>query len=266
MCYSAQDHTFVICAYKQSQYLEKCIKSLINQTIHSNIIISTSTPCEHIFKIAQKYAIDVYINTGRKSIADDWNYGYSKANTALITIAHQDDIYRPNYLEEILRKANKSRKPLIIFTDYAELRGTYVQSHNKLLFLKRVLLWLFRFPIFQYSRFIRRRSLALGNGICCPSVTYVKPNLPDVIFQSGWKCDIDWQAWEKLSHLSGEFIFISKILMLHRIHDESETSNSIANNHRSEEDYQMFCMFWPKSVAKVLAKIYCKSEKLNKTV
>ena len=26
-----KDHTFVVCAYKESQYLEECIKSLENQ-------------------------------------------------------------------------------------------------------------------------------------------------------------------------------------------------------------------------------------------
>ena len=38
-----KNHTFVICAYKESKYLEECIKSLINQTVKSNIIMTTST-------------------------------------------------------------------------------------------------------------------------------------------------------------------------------------------------------------------------------
>ena len=42
------DHTFAICAYKESPYLEECIKSLKNQTIKSNILIATSTPTDYI--------------------------------------------------------------------------------------------------------------------------------------------------------------------------------------------------------------------------
>ena len=42
------DHTFAICAYKESPYLEECIKSLKNQTIKSNILIATSTPNDYI--------------------------------------------------------------------------------------------------------------------------------------------------------------------------------------------------------------------------
>ena len=51
------DHTFAICAYKESPYLEECIKSLKNQTIKSNILIATSTPNDYIKGIADKYAI-----------------------------------------------------------------------------------------------------------------------------------------------------------------------------------------------------------------
>ena len=36
-----KNHTFAICAYKESQYLEECIKSLQNQTVKSNIIMAT---------------------------------------------------------------------------------------------------------------------------------------------------------------------------------------------------------------------------------
>ena len=42
-------HIFIILAYKQSQYLEDCIDSLLNQTIKSKIIITTSTPSPSSF-------------------------------------------------------------------------------------------------------------------------------------------------------------------------------------------------------------------------
>ena len=51
------DHTFAICAYKESPYLEECILSLKNQTVKSNIIMATSTPNEWIQGLAEKYEI-----------------------------------------------------------------------------------------------------------------------------------------------------------------------------------------------------------------
>ena len=52
-----KEHTFAICAYKESRYLEECIISVINQDIKSNVIIATATPNKHIMDLAKKYNI-----------------------------------------------------------------------------------------------------------------------------------------------------------------------------------------------------------------
>ena len=52
-------HTYVVLAYKQSEYLEECIKSVLNQKYQSKVIIATSTPNEFISKIAKKYSLEV---------------------------------------------------------------------------------------------------------------------------------------------------------------------------------------------------------------
>ena len=61
---NSMNHTFAICAYKESAYLEKCIKSLKNQTIKSNIILVTSTPNDFLEEISKKYNLPYYINKG----------------------------------------------------------------------------------------------------------------------------------------------------------------------------------------------------------
>ena len=42
------NHTFVICAYKESKYLEKCIQSLLHQTVKSNILLKDFFPYKKI--------------------------------------------------------------------------------------------------------------------------------------------------------------------------------------------------------------------------
>ena len=63
--------------------------------------------------------------------------------------------------------------------------------------------------------------------------------------------------------MKGRFLYISKPLMQHRIHEESETSNLIQNNIRLEEDYIMFKKFWPEWIAKLLMKKYKDAIKTN---
>ena len=260
---SGVNHTFAICAYKESEFLEDCIESLENQTVKSNIIIATSTPCEYIDNIAKKHNIKVYVNEGEKGITQDWNFAYSKTTTDFVTIAHQDDRYNERYVENLLAYSKKAKKPLIFFTDYAEIRDGVEVATNKILKIKRIMLIPIRPRLFWGSRFLRRRVLSMGCPICCPSVTFYKPNLMDEVFQHGFRADEDWEAWERLSKLKGQFIFCNKILTYHRIHEESETTKILQDNKRTEEDLVMFKKFWPEWIAKKLAKLYSKSEESN---
>lgn len=203
-------HTFAICAYKESPYLEKCILSLKAQTIQSDIIMATSTPNSYIEEMAKKYDIPLYINDGEKGITQDWNFAYSKAETELVTIAHQDDVYFPEYAQEVIDMAQKAWKPLILFTDYGELKEDIPVLKNKLLTVKRLMLFPLRSKILQRSRFVRRRILSLGCPICCPAVTFVKKNLPEKVFKAGFRSDEDWEAWEMLSRRKGTFGYSRK--------------------------------------------------------
>ena len=63
----------------------------------------TSTDNDYIRNIASKYKIKLYVRDGESDIQDDWNFGYSKAKSDLVTIAHQDDVYDSKYLEYILK-------------------------------------------------------------------------------------------------------------------------------------------------------------------
>lgn len=260
---SNMNHTFAICAYKDSPFLEECILSLVNQTVATNVIIATSTPNDFISNLAEKYQLKIYINEGESGITQDWNFAYKMAQTEYVTIAHQDDIYEEAYVENLHNYLETSKRPLIFFTDYAEIRNGEKITNNKLLKIKKIMLWIMRPRMFWNSRFIRRRVLSMGSPICCPSVTFIKPNLPEVVFQHGFRASEDWEAWEMISKLKGEFVYCNKILTLHRIHEDSETSKILEDNKRVEEDYEMFCKFWPKPIAKILVKAYSTSETSN---
>ena len=256
-------HEFVLCAYKESAYLEECIISLKTQTVKSKIIITTSTPTSFIFNIAKKYNIPVFVNKSKGGIADDWNFGYAMTKADVVTIAHQDDIYEKHYVELVLSTIEKVNNPLIIFTDYGEIREGNKIVRTRLLQTKRIMLWPLRFKLLQRSRFVRRRILSFGSPISCPAVSYYKQNLPKRPFKTGFRSDLDWQTWERFSVLKGSFVYISKIGMYHRIHQDSETTKILIENRRCEEDFQMFCKFWPKGIAYIIEKIYSAAEKSN---
>lgn len=263
--FAAADHTFVICAYGKSPYLKECIESLMAQSVKGRIIMVTSTPSDFLSSLSEEYNIPLYVNEGEKGIAGDWNFGLSQVKTKLATIAHQDDIYCPDYGRYIIEAADRAfgRDPIIIFSDYGELRDGIRTDSNKLLKIKRIMLFPLRSRGLAGSKWIRRRVISLGNPISCPAVTYVMDRIEQPLFIPGQRSNIDWQAWEQLSRLKGSFVFVPKILMYHRIHEESTTSELIADTGRAGEDLAMYRLFWPEWIAKRLVKVYSSAEKSN---
>ena len=87
------EHTFVVLAYKESKFLEECLKSVKNQSIPSKVVIATATPNTFIQSLADKYGVEIIVNENHISIGYDFDFAVSVGKTALVTVAHQDDIY-----------------------------------------------------------------------------------------------------------------------------------------------------------------------------
>ncbi len=253
-------HTFVIPVFGESEYLRDCIKSLKKQTVPSNIILTSANETEFLKNISKEFNVPYYINKDGNQIGKDWNYALEKADTDLVTIAHQDDVYLNNYLEQILSKVESNPDSVIYFTDYHEIRDDKVVRDNLNLKIKKLLLTPQKlFP----SKFSQNFAIMLGSAICCPAVTYNKSILGDYKFNETLKSNLDWMAWVDF-HKSGQnFSYIPKALMLHRIHAGSETSNQIKESNRQNEDLIVLKRFWPKGIAQFIEYFYKKSEIRN---
>lgn len=261
--YNSLNHTFVVCAYKKSVYLEDCIDSLLRQTIKTNIIVVTSTPNAYIQNVCNARNVELHVGSHQSGIARDWNYALSCANTPLVTIAHQDDVYKETYAESMLKLISSAEHPLLYFSDYGELRDGFEVLDNRLLKVKRKMLSPLSHGRFSSSVAVRRRILSLGDPICCPSITYVIENLPAPLFLEDYAGSLDWQMLERVSRLQGDFVYDDAVRVLHRIHRESETTALIESNLRTTEDYDMFCKFWPSPIARILSSMYASSENSN---
>lgn len=257
------EHTFVVCAYKENPYLEQCIKSLINQTVKSQILVSTSTPNDYIKSVANKYGLPIVVNKGLGDGADNFNFAFSQASGTYVTLCHQDDYYAPDYWEKVRQAISCSDNPIMLFTDYAEDRNSVVVTQNMLLLVKRIMLFPFRSKILRKSKKTRKFLLSFGDAICCPSVTYNKQIVSSPNYESKWKAVADWRVWINLAKLEGEFCYVPYKLVFHRIHEESDTSNVILNNIRTKEELDVYKEMWPNWFAKIISKLYALGQKSN---
>ena len=257
------NHLFVICAYQENPFLEECVSSVVKQTVKSKILISTSTPNQYIKGIADKYHIPVIVNTGIGDASDNLNFAYANGKADVITLCHQDDYYAPEYLEYVSEAIRKADSPIILFTDYSEDRKGEIAASNTLLKVKRTMLFPFKSRLLRKSIFIRKLVLGLGNPICCPSVTFNKQRVKELGFCREWYAVADWQIWLRLAKMKGEFIYIAKPLMCHRIHENSGTSLTIESNLRTQQEFGLLCSIWPKWLARIIADFYAKGQKSN---
>ena len=253
------NHTFAICAYKESEYLEECILSLESQTLKSNIIMTTSTPNEYIENLAKKYGIPLYVRVGQSDIRDDWNFAYNSAKTEWVTIAHQDDRYNEKYVEEFHNKVRNINDAIAFVSDYIPLKNGVVGPRDLNSKIRRILRQPLRNNKMARSKFWKKNILCLGNSICCPAVTYNKKRLGDSFFTSDLKFNIDWDTFLKFAYINGTFAYVDKPLLYYRVHDGATSKEFIENNKRVIDDTVMFEKFWPSWFVKIIMIFYKKA-------
>lgn len=255
------DHTFVICAYKESEFLENCIQSLKAQTLSTNIIMTTSTPNEHIRALSEKYDIPLYVRDGKSSLRDDWNFGYDKAETTWVTIAHQDDMYNAAYAEKIAERINAVPDAIAATTDYLPIKHGEVGERDINSKIRKMLRAPLKHNNMNGSRFWKRSVLSLGNSICCPSVTYNREKLGPSFFTSELPFNIDWDTFLKIAGLPGRFVYVDEPLTYYRVYDGATSKGFIVSHKREIDDTIMFRKFWPEWMVKVIMHFYKRAYK-----
>ncbi len=233
-------HTFVILAYNESDDLEECIKSVVNQSVKSNVVVATSTPNDYIIELASNYSLGVMVNKKESNKGRDYNYAINSFDSELVTIAHQDDLYDRNYTKEIIKCYNKNPDATIIFTDNYEIRGDSRVKKSKKLFKKRYFLFPLRFSFLQNKEVFKIRSLRRRKNICTSSITFVKKNIHEDIFPTDLKYCNDWQGLINLAKKNTRFLYLPKKLVGYRIDDEERCEK------RVKEEEKILKSLYPK--------------------
>jgi len=232
-------HTFVILAYNNSDDLEECIKSVINQSVKSNIVIVTSTPNDYIIDMASEYSLGVMVNKAKSNKGRDYNFAIKSFDTELVTIAHQDDLYDRNYVKEIKKCYQRNKDATIIFTDNYEIYGDKKITCSKKLFWIRYHLFPLKFSLFQNKKTFKLRSLRRNKYICTSSITFVKKNLYEDIFPVNLRYDNDWQGLIDLAKKNTKFVYLRKKLVGYRIEDKEK------NKTKDKEDRKILQSMYP---------------------
>ena len=270
-------HAFVICAFGKSPYLENCIRSLLRQTAPSEIYIATSTPSEHIRRLARKYGLPLWVRQGESGIREDWLFAWREGGKRkrLITIAHQDDCYCRDYAKTVLAMYERYPDMTLFCSDYVTLKtresrmadGTYYPVQTRICagdlvrLVKKLLRLPLRFRFYANRTWVKKSALIFGNSICCPSCTYNYSLIGDHMFGSGYSFALDWENLLSLAERPGRFVCVEEPLIAYRVHSGAATKKCIEDHRREADEASMFRRLWPDWMASLLMRFYKQSYK-----
>ena len=270
-------HAFVICAFGKSPYLENCIRSLLRQTAPSEIYIATSTPSEHIRRLARKYGLPLWVRQGESGIREDWLFAWREGGKRkrLITIAHQDDCYCRDYAKTVLAMYERYPDMTLFCSDYVTLKtresrmadGTYYPVQTRICagdlvrLVKKLLRLPLRFRFYANRTWVKKSALIFGNSICCPSCTYNYSLIGDHMFDSGYSFALDWENLLSLAERPGRFVCVEEPLIAYRVHSGAATKKCIEDHRREADEASMFRRLWPDWMASLLMRFYKQSYK-----
>lgn len=250
-------HTFVICAYGQSPYLEACIRSLKAQTVETEIICATSTPSVYLEELLGKYQIPLFVREGgKKGIGNDWNFAVEKARGQYVTIAHQDDLYGRHYVEELTRAAKKWPDMTVFMSDAVLIKNGEMTWGGGVEMVKKILRLPWRLPGLCHLTAVKMCSLLLGNPVMCPSCSYKKSCLPKPAFSGEYDFVLDWECMRTMAEKPGRFVCVEKPLLYYRIHDGAATKACMESHKREREEREMFEKIWPGWLSGLIMRVY----------
>ena len=227
------------------------------------------TPSSYIRELTARYQVPLYVRDGASNIREDWMFAYGKAQGRFVTIAHQDDRYRSDYAEKLLKEWKKYPDLLLFASDYLTIRMTEKEGKmraipepfNMVWLVKKILRLPLRFHFLADRTWIKRSSVWFGNSICCPSCTYNKEQIGDDMFHSKYDFALDWDNLYELAGKKGRFICSEKPLIAYRVHAAATTKACIEDNRRPADEMAMFRKMWPDWMVKILMHFYRKAYK-----
>lgn len=249
-------HSFAVCAYGDSPYLEACLRSLVRQSVSSERLLCTATPSAFLKDLAKKYGFRYCVREGKPGIGADWNFALSQAEGSFVTLAHQDDVYGAHYTEELLRAVKRYPNLALFTSDARILKNGAIQRRSKAECVKKLLRLPLRLPFFKSTTAGKRLSLRLGNPIVCPSCAYRRDLLGVSPFSTSLRFVLDWDLLYRFAAEPGSWFVSERPLLLYRIHSGAATAALTENHVREAEESAMFRRMWPEKIAALILRAY----------
>jgi len=219
--------TFAIPCHNGAAHLRPLLESLLAQTRQDfALLLVDDRSTDGSPALAEAIAGDrmlVVENSRRLGLGGNWNRCAQLVRTPYFCLAHQDDVYEPDYLARMLARLEAAPAAAMV---HCQARA--IDRDGKEL----------RSPAERYkAHFWRRarasdraglyRQLWRGNFVCCPSVLYRTAAFGQVGgFHAGLSFAVDWELWFRLLAAGHDIAAEPAELLRYRRHPAATTRDA----------------------------------------
>lgn len=221
--------------YNYEKFIGETIESVLAQTYENfELIIVDNGSTDSSAEIIKSYndpRIKFYQNETNIPVYQNINNAQKLAQGELVAVLHSDDLYEPNFLEEIVKAYEEYPSQKVFVT------GVYLYHHeeNKVIIQRPFSTGGLKVKLEVLLRLCKENNI--GNGV---NVVYHRDCLEKSgMFSDEFKYSADYDLWFRLAELYN-FVYIPKILTYYRIHDSNLSHTVNKNLSMVRESYEIF--------------------------
>lgn len=228
--------TVAVPIYNGAQFLRETLRSLLDQTLEGvKIICVDDHSADESATIAREAGVTVVSNERRLGMAANWNRALALVDSPYFVIAHQDDIYEREFLEQLLLLIEEHPKAFI-----AHARGRYVDEQGLAIDTPasryKETLWP-RGATYERGGPEELHALIRGNYIICPAVMFRSEAVRLIgPFSSRYDFVTDWDYWIRGVAAGYTVTGTARRLMRWRRHRATSTATHTVSFRRFEEE------------------------------
>ena len=229
--------TFAIPCRDAGPFLEPLLESLLAQTRQDFTLLlvddaSRDGSVERARRVAGE-RLAIHRNEPARGIGGNWNRCVELSATPFVCIAHQDDVYAPDYLARLVAalEARPDAGMAHCRAGAIDAAGAPIASPAE------------RFKEHFWShapgrdRAAHYQRLWRGNFVCCPAVTYRREALAAVgPFATDLRFALDWQYWFRMLRAGWGIVDVPDLLLHYRRHDDAASRGATADRSRFAEE------------------------------
>lgn len=229
--------TFAIPCHDAGPHLRPLLASLLAQTRQDfDLVLVDDASTDGSAEFARELAGDrirIEHNATARGLAGNFARCAELAATPFVCIAHQDDVYAPDYLATMLQALEPRADAA-----FAHCAATAIDTTGRALPSPAER---FKLRLLARAATCDRRGLYellyRGNFVCCPSVLFRTAMLRATPFAPALRFALDWDLWFRLLLAGHSFVTVERALVQYRRHDRAASRALTQDLSRFDEEF-----------------------------